>query len=212
MKGRIISSPVFIWFVAQLISTYSWTFRLKVINEQPWRDHLENNGRVIFCSWHQQFFSFVHHFRAYRAYKPGLMISQSKDGELIAGVAHRMGWQTVRGSSSRGGLKAMRGMIQHIHDHRLGAHILDGPRGPVGVVKKGVIHMASQTNAILVPVTVDAHSSWKFRSWDRFFIPKPFARVCIRFGDMVVLPPSGAPDWLETQRTRLETIMLPALV
>ena len=212
MKGRIISSPIFIWFVAMLVSTYSWTFRLKVENEKPWRDHLENDGRVIFCSWHQQFFSFVHHFREYRDYHPGLMISQSKDGALIAGVAHHMGWQTIRGSSSRGGLEAMRGMIQHIHDHHLGAHILDGPRGPVGVVKKGIIHMAQETDAVIVPVTVDAQSIWQFQSWDRFFIPKPFSRVCINFGDVFVLPPHDTPESFESQRMRLEGIMQPALV
>jgi lysophospholipid acyltransferase (LPLAT)-like uncharacterized protein len=213
MKKRVISSPVFAWFVAQLLSAYSWTLRVSVLNEEPWRECLENGGRVILCSWHQQFFSFVRHFRRYRAYKPGLMISQSADGALIAGVAHNMGWLTIRGSSSRGGLKAMFGMIEHLQKYRLAGHVVDGPRGPIGVIKKGIIHMARESEAILVPVYAKANRAWFFRSWDRFFIPKPFSRVEIRFGEMITLQPSR-PDneWLDERRADLETTMRPGLV
>lgn len=211
MKNRIIASTFFIWLVTRLISAYSQTFRLTVENEQAWRDHLERGGTVILCSWHQQFFPFVRHFRTYRHFHPGLMISRSADGALIAGVARGMDWTPIRGSSSRGGLEAMRGMIRHLRRHRLGAHIVDGPRGPIGVVKKGVIHMARETGAMLVPVTAEPAAAWTFRSWDRFFIPKPFSRVCIRFGELIDPgPPDGSVD-LETNRARLEAAMRPAL-
>lgn len=212
MKKRIISSPAFTWFVAKIVCMYSRTFRLTIQNEQPWRDHLEGGGRVILCSWHQQFFSFVRHFRGYGLYQPGLMISQSADGALIAGVARQMGWKTIRGSSSRGGLKAMLGMIEHLREHRMAGHIVDGPRGPMGVIKKGVIHMARESNAVLVPVYAEAANSWKFRSWDRFFIPKPFSPVCIRFGDMITPVPEEHSDAFERQRVNLETTMLAGLV
>jgi len=141
-----------------------------------------------------------------------LMISRSTDGALVAGVAHHLGWQVVRGSSSCDGFKAMLGMIKHVHDHRLGAHIVDGPHGPVGVIKKGIIHMARETGAMLVPVYAEARAVWSFRSWDRFFIPKPFSRVCIRFGDMIALPPPNDSDYFESQRAQLEAIMLRGLV
>ena len=212
MKKRIISSAAFTWLAAQFICSYSWTFRLTVENEQGWRDHLEQGGSVILCAWHQQFFSFIRHFRSYRAYRPGLMISRSTDGELIAAVAHQMGWQTVRGSSSRDSLKALRGMIQHVRDHRLGGHIVDGPRGPIGVVKMGIIHIARETGAMVVPVYAEASRVWQFRSWDRFFIPKPFSRVCIRFGDMIPLSSTEDSQSLEKQRALLETTMLPGLL
>ncbi len=212
MNKRVLSSPALAWLVTCLVRSYSWTFRLTVQNEQPWLDHLKAGGSVILCCWHQQFFSFVAHFRKYRCHQPGLMISRSREGTLISGVADRMGWHTVRGSSGRGGLEAMHGMIQHIRLHRFGAHIVDGPRGPIGVVKKGIIHMAHETGAVVGPVYAEASSAWSFKSWDRFFIPKPFARVCIRFGDRVALPPSREPQRLETQRAQLEATMLPGLV
>lgn len=196
-----------------IIRSYSWTFRLTVENESAWRDHLEQGGgKVILCSWHQQFFSFIYHFRSYHSYSPGMMMSRSADGTIIAGVARHMGWQTVRGSSSSGGLKAMLGMIQHIHDHRMGAHVVDSPRGPIGVIKKGLIHMARETEAVVVPVYAEASEVWRFRSWDRFFIPKPFSRVCIRFGDMIEVSNAEGSLSLEKQRTELQTTMLPGLV
>lgn len=214
MKKNLIASPVFTWLLSRLISIYSSTFRLTVENEQVWRDHLEQGGSVILCSWHQQFASFIYYFRNYRSYDPGLMISRSTDGGVIAAVANRMGWVTVRGSSSRDGLKALRGMIQHIREHRLAAHVIDGPRGPIGVVKKGVIHMARETGALVVPVYAEADNVWAFRSWDRFFIPKPFSRVRIRFGDMIPMSTTSddTGESLETQRSQLETTMLPGLV
>jgi lysophospholipid acyltransferase (LPLAT)-like uncharacterized protein len=211
MKRRILTSPIFALFVACLIRAYSRSFRLSVLNEQAWRNHLAQGGRVILCCWHQQFFPFIRPFRAYRGARPSLMISQSQDGSLIAGVAHRMGWQTVRGSSSRGGLKAMLGMIQKIREHGLGAHIVDGPRGPIGVVKNGIVHMAHETGAMIVPVYAEADRAWRFRSWDRFFVPKPFARVRIRFGDMIALPPAHDPATFEAQRALLEQTMQPRL-
>ena len=213
MKNRIFSSLAFAWLIAQIIRLYSGTFRLTLENEQGWLDYLDQGGSVIICSWHQQFFSLIGPFRSYRARSPGLMISRSKDGSMIAGVAHQMGWQTVRGSSSRGGLKAMRSLITHIRDHRLVGHVVDGPRGPVGVVKKGIIHMAGETGAMLVPVYTEASNAWSFSSWDRFFVPKPFSRVCIRFGEMIPsTPQNDAPDWLEKQRAYLENTMRPGLV
>lgn len=212
MKKRILRSPAFAWLAAQLIRVYSWTFRLTFENEQEWHDYLEQGGRVILCSWHQQFFSFIRPFRRYRAYRPGLMISRSADGNIIAGIAKQMGWKSIRGSSSRGGLQAMHEMIQHINEHRLGGHVVDGPRGPIGVVKKGVVHMARETGAMLVPIYAEASNAWTFRSWDRFFIPKPFSRVCIRFGDLIPLTQDNDdPDWLEQQRTLIQSTMLPGL-
>lgn len=212
MNKRVISSPILAWLVTCFIRLYACTLRLRMENEQVWLDHLRDGGAVILCCWHQQFFSFMAEFRKYRHLKPGLMISRSREGTLVSGVAHRMGWLAVRGSSARGGVAATREMINHIREHRLGAHIVDGPRGPIGVVKKGIVHMARETGAVVVPVYAEANRAWTFKSWDRFFIPKPFTRVRVRFGETIELPPSGGPDEFEAQRAQLERIMLPGLV
>ena len=88
------------------------------------------------------------------------MISQSRDGDLISGVANKTGWHTPRGSSSRGGKKAMVAMIEHLLTYKFGCHILDGPRGPIGKVKSGVIKMAQEVDALVVPFYVSADNAW----------------------------------------------------
>lgn len=210
LKFLIYTRP-FTWFAYYLIKGYSSTFRLKVENEAHWKTLLEQGKPILLCTWHQQFFAAITHFKQYARYRPGLMISQSRDGDLISGVANRSGWHTPRGSSSRGGKDAMDAMISHLKEHGFGAHILDGPRGPMGRIKPGVIRMAHATGARLVPFHVTADKAWVFNSWDRFMLPRPFSKVCITFGSGILLPPLTGPDSFEQQRRDLETLLLPRL-
>jgi lysophospholipid acyltransferase (LPLAT)-like uncharacterized protein len=139
------------------------------------------------------------------------MISQSSDGEFIARVANLTGWQTIRGSSSKDGKKALRQMIQVLKSGRLAAHIVDGPRGPAGIVKRGAINIAQDADAMIVPAYAIAGKAWHFNSWDRFFIPKPFSKVAIRYGEMIRVYKTDDSDSFEKQRKGLEEIMKPLL-
>ncbi len=210
-KFLIYTRP-FIIFVYYFIQIYSMTFRLRIVNEEKWQDLLKQGRPILLCAWHQQFFSAIRHFKTYSKFNPGLMISQSRDGELIAAVANKTGWCTLRGSSSRGGKKAMEGMITHLKTKGLGAHILDGPTGPIGKIKAGVIKMAWESNAILVPMYTSAEHAWFFNSWDRFMLPKPFSKVTLTFGDELYLSPDGSSIDFEAQRQLLEDTMLPGLI
>ncbi|MGM0451889.1 MAG: lysophospholipid acyltransferase family protein [Thermodesulfobacteriota bacterium] len=207
----LLRSKLFIRVVYRSIRLYSLLFRLRVENEQPWRSHLEKGGRVLLCVWHQQFFSLIRYYRAYKPHGPSLMISQSADGDLIAGVANLTGWHTVRGSSSRGGQTARGQMVDRLRQTGLAAHILDGPRGPFGVVKRGAVEIARDAGAVMVPVFVSAESAWVFHSWDRFFIPKPFSKVRIRYGDMISVAAIADRDGVEKKRRQLESLMQPGL-
>jgi lysophospholipid acyltransferase (LPLAT)-like uncharacterized protein len=204
----VITSRPFIAFLYRFIRAYAWTFRLEVENETPWMAYHRNGGRVLLCAWHQQFFAPIRHFQTYRTHRPGLMISRSKDGEIIAGVASRSGWEPVRGSSSRGGLKAMRGLIELLRQTRLAAHIVDGPQGPAGVIKNGLIRIAHAADAVIVPFYVSADRAWYFNSWDCFMLPKPFSRVRLRFDEMIRLTPTDDEAEFEAQRVQVEKIML----
>ena len=102
-----------------IIRLYCATFRLKVENEAEWLNYLEQGGKVLLCGWHQQFFAAIRHFKTYQSLSPSLMISKSKDGEIIAGVAERSGWKTVRGSSSKDGRKALGMMINNLKKFRI---------------------------------------------------------------------------------------------
>ena len=209
---RFITSDLGLSLLYRFIRAYSWTFRLTVENEKTWTDYLKNGGVVLLCTWHQQFFSAIRYFRKYREFDPSLMISQSKDGQIIAGVAERSGWRTVRGSSSKGGATALKEIVRQLRASRLAAHIVDGPRGPAGEVKAGAIRMAQLTHAAIVPFYTSAERAWFFNSWDRFFLPKPFSKVTIRFGDMINLERIKDDQNFERQRRRLEDIMRPALL
>lgn len=193
------------------IRAYSWTFRLVIENEKPWLEYLQNGGRIILCCWHQQFFSAIYHFKNYAVYSPALMISQSKDGDIIARIAEKTGWRTVRGSSSKDGGRALKDMVHHIRNAGFAGHILDGPRGPAGEVKAGIISLTQATGARIVPLYTSADRAWYFNSWDRFMLPKPFARVTLRFGDMIDLPVEENADVFERYRLMLQEIMRPGL-
>jgi lysophospholipid acyltransferase (LPLAT)-like uncharacterized protein len=204
----VITSKPFLAFLYRFIRAYAWTFRLEVENEAPWMAFHRNGGRVLLCAWHQQFFAAIRHFQNYRAHRPGLMISRSKDGRIIASVASRSGWEPVRGSSSRGGVQAMRELIEKLRETRLAGHIVDGPRGPAGIIKNGLIRIAHAADAVIVPFYIIADQAWYFKSWDRFMLPKPFSRVRLRFGEMIRLPATDDEAEFEAQRLQVENIML----
>jgi lysophospholipid acyltransferase (LPLAT)-like uncharacterized protein len=191
-----------------LIRAYSLTFRLKVENEHAWLNYyLKNGGTVLLCTYHQHFFSAIRYFKKYRVYRPGLMISKSRDGEVIANVAERTGWYPVRGSSSKGGDEGLKLMIEHLQKYRLAAHIVDGPLGPAGIIKAGAIRLAHIANAVIVPFYIAADRAWYFNSWDRFLLPKPFAKVVLQFGDMIKFNAVESQDEFEQQRLSLENTM-----
>ncbi len=194
-----------------IVRSYCATFRLTVVNENKWLQHLEQGGRVLLCVWHQQFFPLIRHYKKYEKYHPSLMISQSLDGEIIANIAGRTGWHTVRGSSSRGGSVALKEMTERLEQFGLAGHILDGPQGPAGVVKPGIITLAQATNAVIVPVFIKAEKAWYFNSWDKFMVPKPFSRVSMHFGENISLPQLRTEKDFEHHRLMLEKIMQPHL-
>lgn len=203
----IIYTKPFIAFIYFFIRAYCMTFRFRVLNEEHWHKALKDGKRVLLCGWHQQFFAAIRHFRNYSHLNPGLMISQSRDGEMIAGVANRSGWHTARGSSSKGGKEALAEMVNHLKNYSFGAHILDGPRGPMGKVKPGVIKMATESRAVIVPFYSSSDKAWFFNSWDRFMLPKPFSRVTLFFGDEISFEPALTKEQFEEQRQYLENTM-----
>ena len=198
--------------IYRLIRVYSWTLRLHVENEKPWLDYLQDGGRVLLCGWHQQFFSAIGHFKNYASYRPALMISQSKDGDIIAGVAEKSGWHAVRGSSSRNGGRALKEMVEQLQHSGLAAHVVDGPKGPAGIIKAGAVSLARAAGAVVVPIYTSTDRAWYFKSWDRFMLPKPFAKVHLRFGEMLDLTTGEGDEAFEDHRLRLQQIMQPGLI
>jgi lysophospholipid acyltransferase (LPLAT)-like uncharacterized protein len=89
---KFLLAKIFLFVIYRLVRAYSLTLRLTVENENRWMDHLKDGGTVLICTWHQQFFAAIRHFKNYEDYDPALMISKSRDGDLIAEIAGRSGW------------------------------------------------------------------------------------------------------------------------
>lgn len=185
-----------------LIKLLSATYRVRLVgveNEQP---VLDGGGSLIYASWHQRFFAGITLFA--RRKPIAIMISQSRDGALIARIVDMLGWRPVRGSSSSGGKEALRELKEFAGDgYRIG-HIVDGPRGPAGVVKPGLLTMAQFTGLPIIPTITSAQRRWVFKSWDRFMLPKLFSRVIIRFGQAIVIPRALDAEAFEAQRLLVE--------
>ena len=130
------------------------------------------------------------------------MVSRHQDGELVSRMVHQLGYETVRGSSTRGGTQAALELLDKIRGGQAAAMICDGPRGPIYKMKPGTPFLAMEAGATCIPTTSAASSAWILHSWDRFQIPKPFARVHIVFGDPI--PPPDPHTDLKTFTRQLE--------
>jgi len=118
----------------------------------------------------------------HRGREARVLISQSRDGEIITRIIRRFGFLAIRGSSSRGGQRALLEMVAAAREgHDLGI-TPDGPRGPRGSVEPGVVRIAAEAGIPIVPMGVSADRAWRARSWDRFLVPKPWARVWVATG------------------------------
>jgi len=171
------------------------------------RDHIARGGTLIFACWHQRFFSGFWVPRIF-GMNPCIMISQSRDGDVVSDVVARIGWVPVRGSSSRGGKKALQEMIAGVEKHRMGAHVVDGPQGPPHIIKPGLVALASQTGAAICPGYISYENPWAFNSWDRFMVPKPFSRVLLKAGDFIFVPKDLDEKSFEETRLAIERTMI----
>jgi len=135
------------------------------------------------------------------------MISQSRDGEMIADFYSRLGFQPVRGSSSRGGKEGLRSMIHYLEKHPLAVHVVDGPRGPVGEIKEGLVSLAEHTGASIMPIYVSVSRLWTVRSWDRFIIPQPGSMVVARLDEPIIVPSGLSYREREKLRSSIEARM-----
>ncbi len=185
-----------------LVRAISSTYRLRLMDQEHETRVLSQYGSIVYASWHQRFFPGITFFAGRRPI--AIMISQSRDGELIAKVTRRLGWHPVRGSSSRGGIEAL-GRLKKLagQGYKIG-HIVDGPRGPFGEIKPGLISIAQFTGIPVVPVCISAQNTWTFNSWDRFMVPKPFSRILIRFGKPVDIARKLQKKDFESTRLSLE--------
>ncbi len=187
-----------------LLRFYLSLLRIKVIGEEIALGCLTDYGGLIVVIWHQRFLPALAYVTKFRHFEPVIMISQSRDGELVARFAERLGLVPVRGSSTRGGTTALVGITEALKKYLAVVHIVDGPTGPKGIVKPGLISMAQVSGAVILPVIVSVKKAWIVGSWDQFLVPKPFSEVTIEWGQPFVVPRDLKSDRYEELRREIE--------
>lgn len=168
------------------------TSRVRSLGEAEARWVQSSGQGALWASWHNRLLGPLLRHRGEGA---GVVISQSRDGELITRVVEGFGFVGLRGSSSRGGLRALREVLRHLEAGRHVVFTPDGPRGPRYTVRPGIAYAARRSGCPVVPVGVAMTRKAVFRSWDRFQVPLPFGTVLLVYG----APLRFGPDEPEEQ-------------
>jgi len=197
-----------LWIVPRLtavvLAAIGATLRFEVVAEEG-AIPATPPARGIFCFWHRCTLPCGWYFRKFRC---SILISQSFDGELIARTLGLLGYNSVRGSSSRGGaagLLALQGVLERGEPVVFTA---DGPRGPIYQTKIGPIKLAQMTGEPIGSFYLLPERAWVLKSWDRFLIPKPFSRVAVSWARSIAAPPNDTdPVTLEAARLELNSAL-----
>lgn len=169
---------------AFIVRLLAHTWRVKFVNDRVVRELRDRRQPFIYVLWHGQLLPLLW---THRDRSISVIISEHRDGEIIARIAHSLGFRTVRGSTSRGAARALLGASREIEAGHDLAVTVDGPRGPAGVVTPGAPVISHRTGAPMVPTAASASRGWRLRSWDRFLIPMPFARVVVVYGEPIAV-------------------------
>lgn len=168
-----------------LASALLATVRFRTEHRERFDTLVDQGQPALYALWHGRLLplTYFHRHRDIAA-----MVSQSRDGEYITRIVEQWGFQVVRGSTSRGGLTALREVARLIRSGKSVAITPDGPRGPRQRLQPGIVTAAKLTGAPILPIVAGCNRAWWPGSWDRFCIPKPFARVVVLYGEPHYVP------------------------
>jgi lysophospholipid acyltransferase (LPLAT)-like uncharacterized protein len=198
LQARLIA------FVAYpLLAVLCRTYRWRIEGAGHYKAVLAAGRQPILALWHGRILPGLHYFR-----NRGIVVitSQNFDGEWIARILHRFGFGTARGSSSRGGARALVQLRRELAIGRPAAFTVDGPRGPAHVVQPGAVFLAGATGQPILPYHIESDRFWALKSWDRTQIPKPFAHVVLVIGAPMTVEDTR-PDTLERRRADLQAAL-----
>jgi lysophospholipid acyltransferase (LPLAT)-like uncharacterized protein len=176
---------------ALVVRALGWTWRISVSHDEDVRRLRAAGTPIVFMLWHGQLLPLLYHHRDERV---AVLISEHGDGEIIARIAMRLGYQTVRGSTSRGAARALRGLARVVGEGHDLAITPDGPRGPAKSLAPGAVIVAHRTGAPLIAAAVSVSRAWRLKSWDQFVIPKPFARLHFAYSAPTIVAAGEARD------------------
>lgn len=189
-----------------LVRLLRLTWRVQRVRPHLFDEPVRDEVPTVFVLWHGQILPLL---AIHRRTRIAVLISEHADGEIIARVAERLGFRTVRGSTSRGAGRALIEMTRVLENGGSIAVTPDGPRGPDHSFAPGAVIAAQRAGVEIVPLAAAASRSWRLRSWDRFMIPKPFSRVVITYGArerVAAATPREATEETERFQASLEAV------
>ena len=189
-------------------TTFAWLMRLwfrscrVIVHNQEYCFHAQEKDKTAVATfWHYSIIYVLYHMRHYSG---TAMVSASRDGEYIARLAEKFGFDTVRGSRNNKSVEGFKGMLRAIRNGSNAAIVADGSQGPPKIVQAGSILLASRTGAPIIPMVYAASSYFTIPSWDRTIIPKPFSRIDFYYGEPLCIPAKATPEEIEEYRVHLE--------
>lgn len=197
----------------QLVPPLAWALMMglfkscpaTVVNLDAEKKLLANKDRpILYTCWHGQLSYVFYHFRSRSHPQIVLLASPSFDGELIGRLGEKFGALIVSGSRNKGGLTALKQMASLMRQGKYGGIIADGSRGPYHHLQKGVVVLARDAGASVLPVAVASDRKIILNTWDRFELFLPFSRMALLFGEPVDVPPDVRGKTLEEYRLKLE--------
>ena len=159
-------------------------------------------GGCVYATWHQRMFYFGEYFGSRHV---TLMISKSRDGDLASAASKHLGFRAVRGSGSRYYRSALVALIRDLKSGKHSAGMMaDGPQGPPRVLKNGAVMIAKKTGKPIIPMMYGAKRRIVFNSWDRYFLPVPFTKIAVLYGEPIFVPPDADSNTYECIRQSVE--------
>ncbi|MFG0319647.1 MAG: lysophospholipid acyltransferase family protein [Planctomycetota bacterium JB042] len=190
-----------------IIRAFGVTWKIRRLGYDPYRARSagETDLRTIVTLWHETLFPLAY---VHRNEGAKVLVSRHGDGELIVRALLGLGFSVARGSTTRGGAAGLRDLVRAAKRDTCDLSLTpDGPKGPRRKAQPGVVYLSAMTGFPILPLALVADRAWRFRSWDRFMVPKPFARIAVVAGDPIEVPRAGLEERVEEHLRRFEEEM-----
>jgi lysophospholipid acyltransferase (LPLAT)-like uncharacterized protein len=195
-----LADLVFYWLIQCIGKTVRW----EIEGWEHWEAATNGGRQPIYTFWHDRVFLATYFWRNREIV---VMTSQSFDGEYIARFIQRFGYGTARGSSTRGGIGALVEMVRLMKAGKPTAFTIDGPKGPRHVAKPGAVLLAKKTGNAILPFCITPAKCWTINSWDKFQIPRPFARALVTIAPPIFVEAQADEATVNTRQTELQTTL-----
>jgi lysophospholipid acyltransferase (LPLAT)-like uncharacterized protein len=174
-----------------LVSALAATWRFDVDQSEMAAAVRAGERTCVIVCWHEEILPLLWYHRGIGI---GIVVSEARDGQYLADMAEKLGYELIRGSSTRGGVRALLGAVSALEDGVSVTFTPDGPQGPRRYFAPGAALAAHRAGVPILPIRATASSAWRLRSWDRFVVPKPGARIRIHYGNPILPGSMESPD------------------